>query len=298
MEKVASLKSSEIPEELFLFRTHLSFIEKGWLPKDGNVIVESYQSATGHIFSGIIHHRDDNKLIVRIDFFIDNKATLEEIDLFLDEVLNNKNEASFSSWFIMNIQTRYCDYIVKGIIQRVGFHFGEDPSKFSHNMVTGPASKPVQITVPQGYTLGPLLEAHADVITEQWALDINFKNTNDDSLLSMSLRNIKQRPCFGIFTKSDPTTPIAWICVYSEGTIGQLHVKNDHRGRGLARILIRHTLKTVQETHGMECRVHACIKKKNTASMSLFLSEGWKLQPFNFKILLFRKTEVSENDLN
>ena len=215
---------------------------------------------------------------------------MEEIGLFLDEVLNNKNEANFSSWFIMNIQTRYCDYIVKGVIQRVGFHFGEDPSKFSHNMVTGPASKPVQITVPQGYTLGPLLEDHADGIAKQWALDIGFGDASYDSLQSMVLANITQRPCFGIFTKSDPTNPIAWLGVYGGGSIGQLHVKECHRGRGLARILLRNTLKIIQNIHGIECRIHACAEKTNTASLNLLLSEGWQLQPFNHKIILFRKT--------
>ena len=112
MEKIAPLKSLEISEKLFIFKTHLSFIEKGWLPMDGNVIVNSFQSSTGHNYSSIIHHQVDNKLIVRMDFFIDDAATLEEIDIFLDEVLKGKNEANFSSWFVMNMQTRYFDDIV------------------------------------------------------------------------------------------------------------------------------------------------------------------------------------------
>ena len=290
MEKIAPLKSLEISEKLFIFKTHLSFIEKGWLPMDGNVIVNSFQSSTGHNYSTIIHHQVDNKLIVRMDFFIDDAATLEEIDIFLDEVLKGKNEANFSSWFVMNMQTRYFDDIVRGVIQRLYFHFEKDPSKFDHNMMASPTTEPGQISLPQGYTLSPLLEDHADGITKQWALDIGFDDASYDSLQSMVLANITQRPCFGIFTKSDPTNPIAWLGVYGGGSIGQLHVKECHRGRGLARILLRNTLNIIQNIHGIECRIHACAEKTNTASLNLLLSQGWQLQPFNHKIILFRKT--------
>ena len=51
------------------------------------MIVESNQSGADHIFCCIIHHQDKNKLVVKLFFFIDDKATLdlEEINLFLDE---------------------------------------------------------------------------------------------------------------------------------------------------------------------------------------------------------------------
>lgn len=292
MEKISrTINSSEIPEELFIFKTHLTFIEKGWLPLDGNVVVESFQSSTGQIYSSIIHHEDEKKIIIKIDFYIDDNATLKDIDLFLNKVLSGKNEANFGEWFVMNFQTRYFDYIVTGVSQRLGFHFEGDPKKWNHNLFAAPASKPDQISVPQGYILGPLLEGHTAVITTQWALDIGFKNKDDSTLHSMVLAEITQRPCFGIFSQSDPATLIAWLTVNGGGSIGKLHVKESHRRRGLARILVRHTLKTVQDIHGVECRVHSCAKKDNTASMGLFLSEGWQLQPFNYKIILFRKTE-------
>ena len=109
-------------------------------------------------------------MILKIDFYIADNATLEDIDLFLNKVLSGKNEANFGNWFVINFQTRYSDYIVTAVSQQLGFHFEGVPKKWNHNFFAAPASKPDQVSVPQGYILGPLLVGHA-VITTQWALD-------------------------------------------------------------------------------------------------------------------------------
>ena len=287
MEKITPLTSADISEKSSIFKTHLSFIEKDWLKMHDNVIIDTYQSSTNHIFSAILNLTSE-KQVSSCDFLIDDEASLEEIDDFLEKVLDDNTIRNLAWLFTTNLQSKHFDYVLRKIKQRFYGKHSENPLRFDHNMFISPTSKPEEMTVPQGYILGPLLAAHADVMTTQWALDIDFKG--DFNLKPIVLANITERPCLGIFTEIDPTTPIAWLCLYSGGSIGMLHVKEAHRGRGLARILVRNTLKRVQETHGMECRVHACVKKENVASMGLFLSEGWQLQPFNYKKMFFRNS--------
>ena len=287
MEKVTPLTSADVSEKSSIFKTHLSFIEKDWLKMHDNVIIDTYQSLTNHIFSTILHLTSD-KQVSSCDFLIDNEASLEEIDDFLEKVLDDNTITNLAWLFTTNLQSKHFDYVLENIKQRFDGKHSENTLRFDHNMFISPTSKPKEMTVPQGYMLGPLLEAHAEVMTTQWALDIGFGK--DFNLKHIVLANITERPCFGIFTESDPTTPIAWLCLYSGGSISMLHVKEAHRGRGLARILVRNILKRVQETHGMECQVHACVKKGNAASMGLLLSEGWQLQPFNYKKMFFRNS--------
>ena len=81
--------------------------------------------------------------------------------------------------------------------------------------------------------------------------------------------NITERPGSGIFTvESKGTEPIGWLSIYNTGFTGQLHVIEEHQRRGLARALIRHAV--------------------NTVSSNLLLSEGWELQPVNYKRKIYR----------
>jgi GNAT superfamily N-acetyltransferase len=228
-----------------------------------------------------------------MDFLIDDDASLEEVDLFLDEVFREKNIANLAGWIQMNLQSKYFHHFFEAINKRIGHEFGEDIKKWDHNILIAPSVKPKEKAVPQGYTLGPLLESHVDLITAQWALDtgITVEEGSADSSLSYTvMTNITQRPSFGIFTDREPEKPIAWISVYPGGCVGMLHVVESHQRRGLARILVRHTLKVIQETHGMTYRPHTCAKKVNTPSLNLFLSEGWELQPYNNKKMIFRSS--------
>ena len=294
MEKFAALKSSEIPEKFSIFKMHLGFLERGWLKKN-YVSVETYQSSMGHIYSCILH-RDEAKQIERMDYLIDDAATLEEIDVFLDEVLTDKNIANLSGWIQMNLQSKHFDYVFNDVNKRIGSKYGDDPEKWDHNILIAPVSKPEEIAVPQGYTLGPLLECHVESITARWELDtgISMKKISPDSSKSITvMTNITQRPSFGIFTESEPSTPIAWIAVYPGGCVGMLHVLEGHQRKGLARILIRNTLRVIQNTYGMSYRAHTCAKRVNIPSLNLFLSEGWELQPYCNKKMFFRTTGLS-----
>ena len=287
MEKIAPLKSSEVPETLAIFKMCLSFIEQGWLEVNGKVAVETYRSSMGHIFSSICH-RNDMKQTDRVDFLIDNDASLGEIDNFLDDFISKNDLGNFAWALQMNLQSPYFDYFFDGVNQRIGSKYGENHDLFDHKMLIAPSSKPEEISVPQGYILGPLSEIHAEAISPQWAMDIGIPKESK-IVVYMVTQCIAQRPCFGIFAESDTKRPVAWLSLYSGGDAGMLHVREGHRGKGLARILLRNTLKVVQDAHGMECRLHACVKNDNTASLNLLLSEGWDLQPYNCKKFFFDK---------
>ena len=294
MEKIATLKSSELSENQFLFKINLSFIEKGWLGIDPrNVVTDTYKSSSGHIFSSIVHF-NSTQFIERIIFLIDDKAPMKEIYIFLETFFGGKRELSFSGYGIeINLQSRFADYVAGYFGRKTDYNYDEDPSKWHHDMFVSPASAPGEITVPQGYVLGPLQQCHVELIAQQWARDVGLEHVdlNDPNfgwIRSLVLANITDRPCSGIFTdESSGTVPIAWLSIYGGGSIGQLHVLEEHRRKGLARVLIRHTLKTIQETHGIDCRLHACVSKGNTVSSNLLLSEGWELQPQNYKRKLF-----------
>ena len=287
MDKIAPLKSSEVPETFAIFKMFLSFIEKGWVEMNDRVNIEAFQSSRGHIFSYICH-QNDRKQIDRIDFLLDSDASLEEIDNLLDDFLRKTDITNLSLVFQVNLQSRHFDYFFQGVNQRIGLKYSENQDLFDHQMFIAPPSTPEEIFVPEGYILGSLLEVHVEVISAQWALDIGFPKASK-GMMSRVMENIVQRPCFGIFAESDEKTPVAWLCLYSGGDAGMLHVREGHRGKGLARILLRNTLKVVQDAHGMECRLHACVKNDNTASLNLLLSEGWDLQPYNCKKFFFDK---------
>ena len=296
MEKITHLSSSEIPEKFSIFKMHLCFIEKGWIKKNDRVRVETYKSLTGHLFS-CIFNRDDSQQIERMDFLIEDDVTTEEIDLFLNEILTEKNIENLAGWIQMNLQSKNFDYVFKEINKRIGFGYGEDSNKWNHNIFLAPTCKQMEIAVPQGYQLGPLHACHVEMITSQWAQDIGISEENsnpDSSLASVVMSNISNRPSYGIFTKGEPSKLVAWVAVYPGGCVGMLHVAADHRRRGLARILVRRTLKVIQDTHGMSYRAHTCAFKTNTQSCNLFLSEGWELQPYNYKKMFFRKADLSK----
>jgi GNAT superfamily N-acetyltransferase len=285
IEKTASLKAAEVPEKFSIFKMHLSFMEKGWLKTNDNLLTETYRSLTGHVFS-IIREKFSGKEICCADFLIDDEASLEEIDVFLDAVLSDDDVANLAWFFQIDLQSKYFCHVLGSVTKRIGSNYAEDHKKFDHFMFIAPASKPTKLILPTGYKINSLVEDHVETITSQWALDNG--QTNREDLVIMVMDNITKRPCFGIFTESDFETPIAWICIYSDGEVGMLHVKERHRGKGLARVLLRQSLKVVQETHGMECRAHANVEKNNTASKNLLLSEGWELQPYNYKKIFFR----------
>lgn len=282
MEKIAPIKSTDVPKEFSIFKLHLSCFEKGWT--GDKVKTETYRSKTDRLFS-VIRHLDEREHITRTDMLIDDEASLEEIDGWLDEVLSESNVGKLGWMYQVNLQSRNFEYVIKSIEKRIGGTHKEDRKKFDHFMFLAPISMPENMAVPQGYLLEPLSECHAEPVAVQWALDIEYFGIMN--LTGHVLKNIVERPSFGIFTATESKDLVAWLCFYKGGAAGMLHVREGHRGRGLARVLLRHTLAVVREVHGEDCRVHVCVKKDNTSSFKLFMSEGWELQPVNYKKMFF-----------
>ena len=283
MEKISNLKSADVPEEFCIFKTQLSLIEKGWLK--GTYTIETFRTSNSHIFS-MIRNKNVNNQIDRYSFFIDNEATFNEMDDFLAEVIKSDDLVNLAWYFKILVQSKHIDYFLQKIEEKLAKSHKQDPKRFGHHMFIAPASKPAEMSVPQGYILGPLLKSHVDTVTEQWAADTGFTTVSDD-MVHIVQENIAERPSFGVFTESDPQTPIAWCSMYGGSSLAMLHVKDGHRGKGLARILLRSMLKIAQEVHGIECRLHTCVHKDNLASQKLFLSEGWEIQPVNYKKIYF-----------
>ena len=283
MDKVNNLKSADVPEEFCIFKTQLSFIEKEWLK--GTYTIETLRSSNSHLFS-MIRNKNVKNQIDRCSFLFDNDATFDEIDGFLAEVFKSDDLVNLAWYYKVMVQSKHMNYVLQKIEEKLASSHKRDPKRFDHHMFIAPASKPKEMSVPQGYIIGPLLKSHVGTVTEQWAADTGFTTVSDD-MVHIVQENIAERPSFGVFTESDPQTPIAWCSMYGESALGMIHVKKGHRGKGLARILIRSVLKIAQEVHGIECRLHTCVHKDNLASQKLFLSEEWEIQPVNYKKIYF-----------
>ena len=284
MEKIATLKSDQVPERYSIFKLHLSLLERGWLKEAGTVFTETFRSLSGRTFS-YIRHSSNGHEIDRTDFYIEDDAPQPEISQFLEEVLSDANVLKLAEYFQINLQSLKFDDVVKYINQKISPRYSEDLDKFDGFMLLAPISQPPSVSVPQGYVLGPLQEAHIELVARQWSLDSGVEYSK---LLGEVRTSISDRPGFGVFPANCPA-PVAWCCIDSGGAVRMLHVQTQHRGRGLARILVRSVLSAAQQTHGTQYRLHSCVKKINTPSLNLFLSEGWDLQPKNFKIMFVRK---------
>jgi len=87
----------------------------------------------------------------------------------------------------------------------------------------------------------------------------------------------KQR-MWGIFASSSSSSssnssPAAWVALYTYGSLGMLHTREDFRRQGLASQLVKMTCKRVQEKWAITPVVH--IEHDNRASEDLFLRLGF-----------------------
>ena len=81
----------------------------------------------------------------------------------------------------------------------------------------------------------------------------------------------------GIFQKSETgemsqSPPIGWCLQYDYGSIGHLFVHEDHRRKGLAKVLIQHMCIQIAKDEQIPTSV---VEKENTVSVSLFMSLGF-----------------------
>ena len=300
MEKIIPLRSSEIPKDKTLFKLQLKFIEEGWTKED--CTVQFFRSKKGNIF-GIIFNLDKQGLIegpFGIILYIDDNANITEVNTFLqDHLLCEGNLERFSKQVVgIALQSsKFYEYVLKRIEEKIGSSYREEHSIFKHKMFKSPEESMVDIPMPQGYKIGPLLESHINFIVKYWAIDIELhsdpdtpaENFSDFPFRPIAVSNITERPGFGVFSESDPVTPVAWAAFYPGGDLGMLHVLEEHRGKKLGRIILRHMLKVLREAHGSDYRTQGFVKLHNVASLNLLLSEGWEEQPYNNKRVFFHE---------
>ncbi|KAL5247881.1 hypothetical protein ACHWQZ_G017152 [Mnemiopsis leidyi] len=206
----------------------------------------------------------------------------------------------FCKYFIsVSLQSQHFDHLFGVIEKKLDTKYREEPSLFKHKMFKAPLSEPEDISVPQGYILGPLQLTCADLIATQWAEDLEL-NTNEDTPLSILrstvLANINERPGFGIYKEEDPRLPVAWITMYSGGELGMLHVVKEHRRRKLGRVLLREMLGALRAALGEDLQTHCFVKSHNRSCQDLLLSEGWREQQYNNKRMYFHTDYLSQLD--
>ena len=96
---------------------------------------------------------------------------------------------------------------------------------------------------------------------------------SESELRIMATSGIKERPSVGVFVDGQPDMPIAWCLMYEAGGLGPIYVMAEHRGKALARLMVREIQRRVEEVHG--ARPFTLIADENMASQGLFCSEGW-----------------------
>ena len=107
---------------------------------------------------------------------------------------------------------------------------------------------------------------HVDLVLSTWKY-------SDKGVASGMLSSLMERKRVqGVFPAAS-LQPAAWVTLYSYGTLGMLHTREEFRRKGLARQLMVAAGRRVREEWGLTPLVH--IEEDNTASQTLFISLGY-----------------------
>ncbi len=87
-----------------------------------------------------------------------------------------------------------------------------------------------------------LEEHHAEYVADYWPYSESLE-TRRNNFRSL----IKRFHSVGIFTEADPDTPVAWCMQYSFGQLAHLYVIEKYRRQGLAKLLVEHIGKCIQD---------------------------------------------------
>ena len=123
---------------------------------------------------------------------------------------------------------------------------------------------------PEGYVLKKLEECHVKEVASRW----NYSSLGGKELFLRSM--IKDYHSVGLFLMLDSgvisESPIGWCLQYYYGALAHLFVHEDHRRRGLAKLLIWHMCVQVANDGQVP---HVLVEKENALSISLFKSLGF-----------------------
>ena len=126
-------------------------------------------------------------------------------------------------------------------------------------------------TLPAGYTLGPIGLQHACFINSNW------KFGSGNRTLEMIKRTLAIGGTFGAFHSSDLNADkqdlVSWGMIRPYGGIGMLQTIDDHRRRGLGRVVVVQLVKWLRERN---CVPYCYIEDDNQASVALFEKLGFR----------------------
>jgi len=92
---------------------------------------------------------------------------------------------------------------------------------------------------------------------------------------------VTQNRLWGIFPSSPSSSPAAWVALYSYGSLGMLHTKEEYRRQGFASELVRTTCKIVRMRWGLTPTVH--VEHDNGPSEHFF--QQLKFSPQNESVI-------------
>jgi GNAT superfamily N-acetyltransferase len=87
-----------------------------------------------------------------------------------------------------------------------------------------------------------LEEHHAEYVADYWPYSESLE-ARRNSFRSL----IKRFHSVGIFTEADPDTPVAWCMQHNFGQLAHLYVTEKYRRQGLAKLLVEHIGKRIQD---------------------------------------------------
>ena len=136
-----------------------------------------------------------------------------------------------------------------------------------------------------------------DLMTEKLS-DCHYKSTFEDETQffhALVGENFTERPSFGVFDGG--SLPVSWVTLYQNGSIGMMHTAPEYRRRGLARALVRHTIKEVCRLYNSgTVPISCCIMEETSASQTLFTSEGFVKQKVNSQSFIVSSRINKENN--
>lgn len=121
------------------------------------------------------------------------------------------------------------------------------------------------IPLPEASGLQPIRQEHLRIV---------YDTSKYKQFLSMDYLAKRLELGGGFFIEQD-NQPVAWVMTHDDGSVGMVHVLDQYRGRGYARLLVQAMAQKVRQKGRP---VFAHIEPVNFPSLSLFRSLGFEVR--------------------
>ena len=266
------------------FLNCLMLLESGcYNPNFVKVEFESYQSKNGSTVNFLYCVRGECiEWIVLAVLDSDDKREIMPIinaAVFREDILFKIER---TPWFKLIVQSeKYLPLITELFEQKIEGRLKQNFDIFDNLMFIGGEDK--DYTIHHDYEVSSLLKDDIKTVNNEWMAGKPGNEEANSWALHKVSDNILNRPSVGIRHLGKL---VAWICIHSSGSIGQLHVIPEYRSLGLARIAQREMTKIFRRLTGNDPILYT--HKSNTAAISLFKSEGFVQQSIADQKLFFR----------